>query len=93
MNYHLRKQINNCWCVVCLLIGIGIAFNFGLSTFGTIIGAIVGLILYFIEFFIYMFMKGAGAAKKSGIKGLTCPECLVIANEETGICPECGRKL
>lgn len=93
MNYFLRRQISNCWCVVCLLIGIGISFSFGFSTFGTIIGAVVGLILFFIEFILYIFLKGAAAANKPSIKSLICPECLINADEETGICPECGRKL
>jgi hypothetical protein len=93
MNYHLRKLITNCWCVVCILIAIGITSVYGFNTLGFIIGSVVGLILFFIEFILYFIVKGAAITKNSRSRNLICPECLVNVDDGTGICPKCGRKL
>lgn len=90
MGYYTRRWLYNLWCIICILIWLGIAFAFSFDMFGVILGGIIALVLFFIEIIVYAVKKGAQAAKP---KVLICPRCKVKADPETGICPNCGTKL
>ncbi|MFW9773745.1 MAG: hypothetical protein ACFFEO_16460 [Candidatus Thorarchaeota archaeon] len=93
MGYYVKKWLLSFWCLLCILIGIGIAFLFSFTPLGIVLGVILAFFLFFINVFISLIKRRSQKLMIEKIDFLICPICKIQVKKEIGICPECGNKL
>ncbi|MFX0007259.1 MAG: hypothetical protein ACFFAV_11105 [Candidatus Hermodarchaeota archaeon] len=93
MGSFARRWFYNLWCIVCILVFVGIGILFQFEPIGIVVGMLVAGPLFCIEIIIGLIMRFTKKVKTSKIQELVCPRCMITVDKEIGICPQCGTKL
>ncbi len=93
MGSFARRWFYNIWCIVCVLIFVGIGTIFQFTPVGFVVGILVAGPLFFIEIIIALIIRFTRKVKTSKLEELICPRCVITVNKEIGICPQCGNEL